>query len=114
MCFDRNLTPGGYLEVVDYNYPFKVDDDSLPPNSALQKWAQLMLEGCEKAGRSIDSARHFKKQLEETGFVDVVQYEFKWPQNRWPKDQKYKELGMFSFYMFDGGNMGSLADLVGM
>jgi len=96
MMGDRNLNPGGYIEVVDYNYPFKVDDDSLPPNPALQKWCQLMLEGCAKAGRSIDSARHFKKQLEEVGFVDVVEQQFKWPQNRWPKDKKYKELGRCS------------------
>jgi len=89
----RCLTPGGYIEIVDYNYPFKVDDDSLPQNSALKKWSMLMLEGCAKAGRGIDSARHFKTQLEETGFVDVVQREFKWPQNRWPKDKKFKELG---------------------
>jgi hypothetical protein len=71
------LTPGGYIEVVDYNYPFKVDDDSLPPNSALQKWFQLILEGCTNAGRSIDSARHFKKQPEEVGVVDVVEQQFK-------------------------------------
>lgn len=96
----RNLAPGGYIEVVDYNYPFRVDDNSLPTNSALQKWTQLMLEGCAKAGRPIDVAQTFKKQLEDMGFTDVVETQYKWPGNRWPKDPKYKELGMTSSSSF--------------
>jgi len=88
-----NLAPGGYIEAVDYNYPFRVDDNSVPPNSALKKWADLMLKGCAKAGRPIDVAQTFKQRLEDAGFTDVVETVYKWPGNRWPKDKKYKELG---------------------
>ncbi len=44
--------------------------------------------------------------MEEVGFVDVVETVYKWPQNRWPKDKKFKELGeimfslLFSFSLF--------------
>ena len=54
-----------------------------------------MLEGCAKAGRPIDVAHTFKQQLKDTGFTDVVETVYKWPGNRWPKDSKYKELGMY-------------------
>ena len=57
------------------------------------KWSNFIAEAAEKLGRKIDSAKRYKEQLEEAGFTDVVETRYKWPQNRWPKDQAYKELG---------------------
>jgi len=34
--------------------------------------------------------------MEEAGFVDVVETEYKWPTNRWPEDQHLKELGQWN------------------
>jgi hypothetical protein len=31
--------------------------------------------------------------MEEAGFVDVVEVQFKWPTNKWPEDAHLKELG---------------------
>lgn len=31
--------------------------------------------------------------MTEVGFIDIVENRFKWPTNRWPKDERYKELG---------------------
>jgi hypothetical protein len=33
--------------------------------------------------------------MEEAGFVDVVELQFKWPTNPWPDDPHLKELGMW-------------------
>jgi hypothetical protein len=57
------------------------------------KWSHFMAEAADKLGRRVDSAKRLKEQLEEAGFTDVVETRYKWPQNRWPKDQAYKELG---------------------
>jgi len=53
----------------------------------------LILEASNKLGRPVDSAKGYKSQLEEAGFTNVVETKYKWPQNRWPKDPKFKELG---------------------
>ncbi len=93
MCVS-NLTPGGYMELADICFPIRVDDDSFPENSALQKWSRIILDGTVKAGRPINSCLNYRAQMEEAGFVNVVQVEYRWPQNPWPKDSKFKRLGM--------------------
>lgn len=44
-------------------------------------------------GRPLDSVLNYKKQLADAGFVNVVQTEYKWPTNPWPKERKHKNLG---------------------
>jgi len=100
-CYE-NLSPGGYVELLDLTFPGVVDDGSWPPNSALKKWGELIREAAQKLGRLADSAFLYKQQLEEAGFVDVVEVRYKWPGNRWPKDPRMKELGAcFIFSSYD-------------
>jgi len=54
-----------------------------------------MLEAADKLGRPLDTCARAKEMMEAAGFVDVVLIPYKWPQNRWPKEKKYKELGMW-------------------
>ncbi|KAH8750854.1 S-adenosyl-L-methionine-dependent methyltransferase [Hyaloscypha sp. PMI_1271] len=90
------LNPGGQLEIVDIVFPIECDDGTLSKDSALMKWSNFMAEAADKLGRKVDSAKRYREQLEEAGFTDVVETRYKWPQNRWPKDQAYKELGMWT------------------
>lgn len=69
------------------------DDDTLPADSALNRWHLLLQEASEKIGAPLDGALHYKEHLEKAGFKDIVQVEYKWPTHNWPKDPKYKELG---------------------
>jgi hypothetical protein len=62
-----------------------------------------MLEGCAKLGRSADSPIHYKAQMEAAGFVNVTETIYKWPSNRWPKDKKFKELGMWALENVEPG-----------
>jgi hypothetical protein len=55
-----------------------------------------MLEGSAMVGRFADSPIHYKEQLAATGFTNIKQTIYEWPQNRWPKDNKHKELGISS------------------
>jgi len=41
--------------------------------------------------------------MQAAGFEDVVEMQYKWPQNRWPKDPKYKELGLWTLANVDEG-----------
>lgn len=92
----ENLNPGGYIEVSDSIFPPHCDDDTLPADAALLRWGKSLTQAMGQFGRPIDSARLYKKQLEDAGFVNVVQVEYKWPLNRWPKEKKFKELGAYS------------------
>lgn len=54
------------------------------------------MEAAAKIGRVSNSAEQYVSQLEAAGFTHITQKIYKWPQNRWAKDKKYKELGASS------------------
>ncbi|KAF9766068.1 hypothetical protein IL306_001559 [Fusarium sp. DS 682] len=87
-----HLNPGGWIEIVDILPPTS-DDGTMSPDSALYEWSKLLLEATEKMGRPFGETTSYKSQMEAAGFQNVTQRVYKWPQNRWPKDQKYKDLG---------------------
>jgi len=90
------LTPGGYLELSDIIYPVHCDDGTLKPDSALARCYDLLLEASVKLGRPLNSGLFYKKQMEEVGFVDIVERRDVWASGRWPKDPKLKELGVWT------------------
>ncbi len=78
------------------------EDGSVKPDSALLKWSQLLVEAGAKIGRFCDSGRSYKAQLEAAGYVNVVEKVYRWPQNKWPKDEKLKELGEGFVWEYSG------------
>ncbi|KAM0559959.1 hypothetical protein ACHAPJ_003913 [Fusarium lateritium] len=96
--FDQSFThlnAGGWIEIVDILPPTS-DDGTMSPDTALYKWSNLLLESTEKIGRPFGGTAQYKSQIEAAGFKDVTQRVYKWPQNRWAKDPKYKELGAWT------------------
>lgn len=89
-----NLEAGGWIELHDIRLPPQSDDGTLKEGSQTLKWADLMLEAAAGFGRYADSAKDYKRQLGEAGFVNVTEVIYKWPMNRWPADPHYKELGL--------------------
>jgi hypothetical protein len=92
--FNRSLAPGGFVELADICFPIETDDDSLPADAPLRRWCDLVLEATANLGAHMDSAKSYKTQLEAAGFINVVEVKYKWPQTCWPKERKYKEIGM--------------------
>lgn len=81
------------MEVTDISFPIRCDDGTLIPGSALHTWSKQMLEASYNLGRYLNSAESYKRQLEDAGFVNVTEKQLMWPQNRWPKDKRWKEVG---------------------
>ncbi|KAF5710362.1 hypothetical protein FMUND_9564 [Fusarium mundagurra] len=108
---DYNLEPSGYLEMQDLTYPITCDDGTLPPDCEVLRSGLLSIEASAKAGRAINLAPKYKSFLEKAGFVDVVEKQFKWPINEWPKDKHYKELGKWSYANINSGLEGLLLGL---
>lgn len=99
--FHRHLEPGGYFEAQDMALPLGCDDDTLSEETDLWKWMLLVMEAMEKFGRPVSAAQEWKALMEANGFEDVHQTIYKWPTNHWPRDKKYKDLGMWSLANMD-------------
>ncbi|KAH7121918.1 S-adenosyl-L-methionine-dependent methyltransferase [Dactylonectria estremocensis] len=98
----ENLNPGGWLELVDI-CPIKSDDDTMKPDSAVLRWVNTLLDGTKMVNRPFDGAYQYKEQMEAAGFTNLTQVVYKWPMNRWPKDPKLKELGMWTLENVSSG-----------
>lgn len=91
-CFEH-LLPGGYIELSDFVFPPRSDDGTLTSTSPLSRWGQYALECGRVMRRELDSATKYARQLEEAGFVGIVDRNVKWPTSGWARDAKHKELG---------------------
>ncbi|KFY37706.1 hypothetical protein V494_04640 [Pseudogymnoascus sp. VKM F-4513 (FW-928)] len=94
----NQLHPGAYIELQDVT-GLGCDDDTFtykPPSCQFAKWWSLVTEAFTKSGRDMDAALQHKERLEAAGFVNVTVIDFKWPINRWPKDEHMKTIGMWS------------------
>jgi hypothetical protein len=90
----RNLRKEGHIQVIDIAFPIQSDDGSLPANSQLKEWSDMLLEASIQAGKPLDSAKAHRQQLENAGFKDIVERQYKWPQNDWEKEKYLKDLGI--------------------
>ena len=72
------------------------DDGTLPADAALVKWGHWIHEAFEKMGRPFLKCEEYKQQLEDAGFVNVELKVVRRPNNDWPKDPRWKEIGKVS------------------
>ncbi|KAK6223057.1 methyltransferase domain-containing protein [Colletotrichum tabaci] len=91
------LEPGGWIELTDILLDLQSDDGTVGPDCAAQRWAAHMREAAAIWKRPLDSCMFYKQQLAEAGFTNVTERVYKWPSNPWPKDGKFKELGMWTY-----------------
>ncbi|CUS13388.1 unnamed protein product [Tuber aestivum] len=99
----RALKPGGWIECQEIESRILSDDGTLPPDSALAKWSQLLIEAAETYGRSVMAAAKLADWMEDAGYVNVTNRCFKIPNNAWPKNPKMKEVGMYQMVNFLDG-----------
>jgi hypothetical protein len=104
--FSRNTNPGGYIELSDIIIPCFCDDGTLKPDSALYQWSTLCLEASKKIGRDLGATNTYKAEMERVGYEGIVEKMWIWPMNRWPKDPKLKELGMYTYLVLLDVNWG--------
>ncbi|KAH7171236.1 S-adenosyl-L-methionine-dependent methyltransferase [Dactylonectria macrodidyma] len=100
-CWDF-VEPGGWVEIIDPTIPAKSDDGTMSPNSPLRKWDDLLTKGAANLGRPFDEGVNHEKRLKAQGFVNVQTLVFKWPTNTWPKDPKFKEIGLWTLANIEG------------
>ncbi|KAI8674712.1 hypothetical protein NCS57_00369900 [Fusarium keratoplasticum] len=93
----KAIKPGGYLESFETAPYIESDDGTVKKDSALDRWGNIFIEASKKTGRTftvLDEGIQ-RKAMEEAGFVDIEEWNFKCPINPWPKDPRLKEIGEF-------------------
>lgn len=93
-CFDH-LKPGGWLELESIYGVLNCDDGSLPEDGSFRQFDKLVQEAAVGFKTPLTDPGEWKKQLEDAGFVDVVEARFKIPCSPWPKDKRMKIVGAF-------------------
>jgi hypothetical protein len=101
LTVSRGLESGGHIEMQDVDMPYRSDDGTLTEDHELRQWGSLFLEASEKLGRRMDKTPSYKQMMEKAGFVDVVETQFKWPLNQWPKESYFKKLGEWTLINLD-------------
>ncbi|ETN36863.1 uncharacterized protein HMPREF1541_07850 [Cyphellophora europaea CBS 101466] len=95
-CFD-NLTPGGYIELQDFDLDYYSVDGSLTPDHALKRWLTASYAAEEITGRTLRPGRQLEGWLKAAGFVNVQVIRTPIPLGPWPKDERQKRIGLLNW-----------------
>jgi hypothetical protein len=103
------LAPGGWFEMQEiYFKPHS--SDGTHEGTALQSWNNTLIEGAKKIGRDWWCAPNYRQWFFDAGFESVVERQYQWPSNPWPKGEKNKILGLWMLTnSLDGLNAVSMA-----
>lgn len=111
------MNPGAWIEMQDTDFPLQSIDDSLTQDSALYRWGKMISEATTSIGHDLVATK-YKSFMLEAGFVDVVEVQYIWPQNTWPKDPRLKELGRWNLVNsldgLEGYSLALLTRVLGM
>jgi hypothetical protein len=78
-------------------------DNSLPKNSQIQAFYDVLSEVGEGIGIDLAVAQKFHGMLEKAGFVGVTETVFDLPIGGWMPDRRMREVGLFhQFQMTEG------------
>jgi SAM-dependent methyltransferase len=90
----HSLSPRGYFEMFDFSADIRCLDDSLA-GTALEKFHGMMIQGVKSLGKDMTRAPKYKEYFRDAGFIDIVEKQFRWPTNDWPKGKYYKSVGLW-------------------
>ena len=75
----KSLKPGGYVESVEGGIYHTSDDGTVPEDSAVGQWGKIFTDVGQKLGRPFAVVEDGlqKKSMEEAGFVDICEQDYK-------------------------------------
>ncbi|KAG7136386.1 Secondary metabolism regulator LAE1 like protein [Verticillium longisporum] len=94
----RTARPGGWCQSCEAECLIRSDDGSITPDTTMgSSWSRLFVEGGERLGRSFTvlSDELQRQGMQEAGFVDLHEVNFKIPIGDWPLDPKLAEVGQW-------------------
>ena len=91
------------MEIQEFDPTIFSDDGTDAASVHHKEFVRLMCQASKEYGVPIPGQKEFKPWIEEAGFVDVKEYQFKMPVNSWPKDKKLKEVGRLMCMVYSEG-----------
>ncbi|UKZ75162.1 hypothetical protein TrVFT333_002836 [Trichoderma virens FT-333] len=84
-----------------YKQAFRTVRDD--PKHIFKRWAEVFTEAGERMGRTllIGTGGQMRKLMQEAGFVDVVEKNYKVPSGKWSSDPTMKTIGAFNLAFLD-------------
>jgi hypothetical protein len=89
----KHTRPGGYCELADLAFTVHTDDNTMPDDSPVKIYFELLEKAMNEAGRPGYTGAQLEKFLRDAGFVDIVVTSFKQPMGPWPKKKNLKMAG---------------------
>jgi len=99
----RTLKPGGWIEIVELHVIPSSYDNSLPQNSQIQAFYDVLAEVGQSIGIDLAVAQKFRGMLESAGYAEVTESVLDLPLGGWMRDRRMHEVGVFQrFQMTEG------------
>ena len=99
-CY-AHAKPGAYVEFQDWDTWLYSQDDTLPPDSALNKFHQMTCAGRHAQGFNMKPGPDLMKNLKDAGFVDLQVKKIRLPLGAWPRDKRIKEIGIINLLQME-------------
>ncbi|KAF4998713.1 hypothetical protein FGRMN_3039 [Fusarium graminum] len=96
----RVCKPGGWVESHEASCQISSDDNTVDPSSAMGHWGRFFIEGGKKIGVSFTGVEDGtqRKAMEEAGFINIREFDFRNPVGNWPQDPVEKRMGSYTQY----------------
>ncbi|KAJ5463297.1 hypothetical protein N7475_008241 [Penicillium sp. IBT 31633x] len=92
----KNLRPGGWIELQEFEVMLKSDDDSMRLAPALCQFLELLTQASEGFHRPMNIAEGHRQRLLEAGFENVRDEVYKVPSSVWARDPLQREIGRYN------------------
>lgn len=73
----KNLKPGGWLEMQEFNGHFSCDDGTMKDDSWVAKWTYEMDRGSTMFGKNYNAAPRMKQLMIDAGYINIEQQTYK-------------------------------------
>ncbi|PUU78206.1 S-adenosyl-L-methionine-dependent methyltransferase [Tuber borchii] len=97
------LKPGGWLDVAEYECRLRCDDGTLPVDSSLHRYYDLVNEAADKLGQEFKVAASLDSFILDAGFDKMSHEEMKISIGTWPADKKQKDMGAVMLLAIEHG-----------
>ncbi|KAI1074841.1 S-adenosyl-L-methionine-dependent methyltransferase [Whalleya microplaca] len=90
-----HIRPGGWIEIQEYGGIIKCDDGTMPADSLVVRFFELIGEALAKRGAQWTVANDIQEHLLQAGFVNIQCKKFKCPIGTWPKAKRLRLIGLY-------------------
>lgn len=81
----RNLKPGGWVELQEFDARANCDDGTMPADAALKRFFDTADAALKTFGMDIHAGEKLREPLEKAGFVNISVVTHKVPIGTWAK-----------------------------